>query len=96
MMIQQLSELIVWFRIIGTAIDIWALGVTLYFFIFGRPPFQADIEVQLYDNIKNNEVQFPHKIDADLQDLIERLLEKDPEKRITIPEIKKHPWLKNK
>jgi len=81
-------------RIIGPAIDIWAAGVTLYFFVFGRPPFQGETEGQMYDNIKNNPVRFPKKIDSDLKDLIEKLLQKDPKKRITIEQIKKHAWIK--
>jgi len=95
-------------KIIGTAIDIWSLGITLYFFVFGKPPFLADTEMQLYENIRTKKVDFnlngtpspsssPKSIHTipvspQLQDLIRKLLHKDPKHRITVEEIKRHPW----
>lgn len=38
-------------------------------------------------------MQFPRQINPYLQHLIQRMLDKDPEKRITIPEIRLHPWV---
>jgi len=35
----------------------------------------------------------PEGTDVDLKDLLEKLLEKDPENRIEIPELKEHPWV---
>jgi len=80
-------------KIVAPAIDIWALGVTLYCLIIGKCPFMADTEVRIYEQITTQEVQFPHKINADLEDLIRKMLVKDPEKRIIIKDIKKHPWV---
>jgi serine/threonine protein kinase len=79
-------------RIPGPPIDIWSLGVTLYFFIFGRCPFIGDTQVEMFENIKNQEISFPHQIDGDLEDLFKKLLNKDPFARITIEDIKNHPW----
>lgn len=92
-------------RIIGTALDVWSLGITLHFFLFGRPPFQGDTEMQLYDNIRNQRLTFENltvlapdgihlPVSKELQDLLRRILHKDPKHRITIKEIKKHPWVK--
>ncbi|CAG8488903.1 211_t:CDS:2 [Acaulospora morrowiae] len=78
------------------AIDVWALGVTLYCFIFGRCPFIADTEFELFFHvIPRQELEFPSDIpiDNDLKDLLMRLLEKDQQKRITLEEVKKHPWV---
>jgi len=52
--------------------------------------------MQMYDSIRNHEVTFPHQIDSELQDLITKMLNKDPSKRITIPEIKEHSWILGK
>jgi len=79
-------------KISGPAVDIWALGVTLYFFVFGKFPFLGDTEMQMYDNIRSQKLQFPNKVDKDLQDLLQKLLKKNPDRRISIKDIKKHPW----
>ncbi|OWB85972.1 nucleotide binding protein [[Candida] boidinii] len=85
-------------------IDIWALGVTLYCLLFGRLPFEAKSEFVLFDTINNEPLSFPDMkkwksskplSDEDFKqakDLLCKLLEKDPEKRIEISEIKQHPF----
>eukprot|EP01080_Neovahlkampfia_damariscottae_P001221 gene1221-11311_t len=81
----------------GTIGDIWAIGVTLYCLIFGKLPFSGSNFIELFDNIKNNEINLTYRNDLskELLDLIPKILEKDPKKRITIEGIKKHPWLKS-
>jgi len=83
-------------KIFGPPIDIWCLGATLFFFIFGKCPFVGDTEMQLYENIRCKEIEFPRDIDLDLQDLILGLLKKDPERRLTLDEIRKNPWINKK
>ncbi|KAM9734097.1 calcium/calmodulin-dependent protein kinase kinase 1b isoform 1-T1 [Menidia menidia] len=79
----------------GKAVDVWAIGVTLYCFVFGKCPFYDEYIVSLHNKIKNKPVEFPEtpSISNDLKDLIEKMLDKDPGKRITIPEVKLHPWV---
>ncbi|KAF9930858.1 hypothetical protein FBU30_011147 [Linnemannia zychae] len=84
---------------ITKAIDIWALGVTLYCFVYGRCPFIADTEFELFNIIPRKPLSFPDNvpgretIDDGLKDLLSRLLEKDVHKRITLKEVKEHPWV---
>ncbi|KAA8910716.1 kinase-like domain-containing protein [Sphaerosporella brunnea] len=79
---------------ITSAIDVWALGVTLFGFIFGRLPFMADSEFKLFKCIAEEELVIPRQpVDDELRDLIKRLLTKNPSKRITLKEVKRHPWV---
>ncbi|XP_042859766.1 calcium/calmodulin-dependent protein kinase kinase 1-like isoform X4 [Penaeus japonicus] len=79
----------------GKAADIWAMGVTLYAFVYGKLPFHDENIVVLYDKIRNAPLVFSPApfVSEDLKDLISLMLEKDPAKRITLPDIKEHPWV---
>jgi serine/threonine protein kinase len=79
---------------IGAAIDVWALGVTLYCLIFGRVPFIASSEFELFHVICKQPLQFPPDvpIDDSLKDLLSRLLCKDPASRIKLFDVKLHPF----
>ena len=72
------------------AADIWAMGITLYAFVYGKLPFHDDNIVVLYDNIRNSPLSFPPVpfVSDDLKDLISLMLEKNPAQRITLPDIK--------
>uniref|UniRef100_A0A2K6EKV4 Calcium/calmodulin dependent protein kinase kinase 2 n=1 Tax=Propithecus coquereli TaxID=379532 RepID=A0A2K6EKV4_PROCO len=79
----------------GKALDVWAMGVTLYCFVFGQCPFMDERIMCLHSKIKSQALEFPDQPDIaeDLKDLITRMLDKNPESRIMVPEIKLHPWV---
>jgi serum/glucocorticoid-regulated kinase 2 len=73
------------------------LGVVIYEFIFGEPPFFSDNIHQLYENIQNGKIKYPRKIDIATTNFLEGLLHKDPKQRLgsrSIEDIKKHPYFK--
>ncbi|KAK2879791.1 calcium/calmodulin-dependent protein kinase kinase 1 isoform X2 [Channa argus] len=79
----------------GKALDVWAMGVTLYCFVFGKCPFIDDYILALHNKIRTKPVDFSEtpKISEELQTLILRMLDKNPDTRITIPEIKEDQWV---
>ncbi|KNE66869.1 CAMKK/ELM protein kinase, variant [Allomyces macrogynus ATCC 38327] len=82
---------------ITKAIDIWAAGVTLYCLVFGCCPFVADSEFELFERIPVQPLTFPEDmlpLDPDLEDLFRRVLDKNPETRATLADIKHHPWVR--
>uniref|UniRef100_A0A8C3AHW0 Si:ch73-62l21.1 n=1 Tax=Cyclopterus lumpus TaxID=8103 RepID=A0A8C3AHW0_CYCLU len=79
----------------GKALDVWAMGVTLYCFVFGVCPFMDERILSLHQKIKTQPVELPERADIsdDLKDLLLKMLDKNPETRISIPQIKVHPWV---
>jgi tRNA A-37 threonylcarbamoyl transferase component Bud32 len=75
-------------------VDVWALGVLLYEFLTGHPPFESNSLDETYSNIVNTDYTMPEYISAPAKDLVARLLQRDPSKRITLPELLVHPWIR--
>jgi serine/threonine protein kinase len=67
--------------------------VTLYCLLHGHCPFEADCIVNLYHKILHDSIKINENLSQDFQDLIKQMLQKDPNARITVPEIKLHPWV---
>jgi serine/threonine protein kinase len=64
--------------------------------ITGQYPFQSSSMSQLLSNISNLPPRLnPEKISPELLDLLQKVLVKDPEQRLTITQIKNHKWFDN-
>ncbi|PIN07675.1 Ca2+/calmodulin-dependent protein kinase, EF-Hand protein superfamily [Handroanthus impetiginosus] len=82
----------------GKEIDVWSAGVILYILLSGFPPFWAEKEKDIFEEILKGHVdlQTPPwpSISNGAKDLIKKMLTMDPKKRITAAEALEHPWLK--
>lgn len=76
----------------GVKIDAWSCGIILYLLLTGTLPFQNEDMTQLYEQINRCKVEYPSWMPADARDLISKLLEKDPDKRYSLEQVKQHPW----
>ncbi len=80
----------------GKAIDWYLIGVLLYEMLVGIPPYYDDSKEKLFDNIKNGVLEFPDFLSSNLVNLLKRLLERDPKKRIGSKngssDVKSHVW----
>ncbi|KFX87098.1 hypothetical protein V490_08530, partial [Pseudogymnoascus sp. VKM F-3557] len=77
----------------GRAADIWSMGISLYCLRFGHIPFEQTGILELYEAIKNDEVDCTAADDPNFVDLIHRILDKDAKRRITMDELREHPWV---
>ncbi|XP_010529441.1 PREDICTED: calcium-dependent protein kinase 21 [Tarenaya hassleriana] len=85
-------------RSYGKEIDIWSAGVILYILLSGVPPFWAETEKGIFDEIIKGEIDFDSQpwpsISESAKDLVRKMLTKDPKKRITASQVLEHPWIK--
>lgn len=79
----------------GQANDIWASGVTLFVFVHGHLPFLSQTAAQTYQMICTREVRLRPGLSLPLKDLLHKLLDRNPARRLRMDEIKNHPWMLN-
>jgi len=75
-------------------VDTWALGVLLYEFLVGVPPFETESHSATYRRIQRVDIRWPNNgMPDDARDLIGKLLKKDPRQRLPLECIPKHPFV---
>lgn len=79
---------------VSEKIDIFALGVILYMLLCGKPPFNGNSNNSIINNILNNNWEFNNEFDeisSNSKDLITKMLNPNPDKRLSAKDILMHP-----
>ena len=74
--------------------DLWCLGVLIFELCSGETPFNGNSNSEIIYKIKKFKMKaFPNYFSEDVKDLIGKLLKRSPNERISIEEVKAHPWI---
>jgi len=81
------------------AVDYWSIGILIFEMLNGMPPFYDDNPMITYTKIFNGKIEWPKIINDTAKDLISKLLQDAPDKRLGClgggaSDIRKHAWMK--
>jgi len=81
----------------GRAVDWWSFGTLVFEMLTGWPPFYHKNIKTMCEKILKAPLVFPERpvVSKEAKDMIRRLLERDPTKRINSEGLKKHPFFKS-
>jgi len=77
---------------LGPEIDVWSIGVTLFALVGGCLPFCGEEQKEIMRYIISAPIKLHPAFSYQLKDLLRRLLDRDSNTRLTIEQIKSHPW----
>eukprot|EP01026_Neomeris_dumetosa_P014067 TRINITY_DN1502_c0_g1_i1.p1 TRINITY_DN1502_c0_g1~~TRINITY_DN1502_c0_g1_i1.p1 ORF type:complete len:458 (-),score=36.87 TRINITY_DN1502_c0_g1_i1:1209-2378(-) len=87
----------------GYAADVWSCGTMLYAMLFRKFPFQStknaiqqfdkqQLQEEIFHQILEAELVIPDNISSDCQHLLTQMMDRNPNTRISVSEVMRHPW----
>uniref|UniRef100_J3MIQ6 non-specific serine/threonine protein kinase n=1 Tax=Oryza brachyantha TaxID=4533 RepID=J3MIQ6_ORYBR len=81
----------------GREVDVWSAGVIIYILLSGVPPFWDESEQGIFEQVLKGDLDFSSDpwpaISDGAKDLVRKMLNRDPRKRLTAHEALCHPWV---
>ncbi|KAL2885765.1 Serine/threonine-protein kinase HSL1 [Ceratocystis lukuohia] len=78
---------------LGNRADIWSMGVILFAMLTARLPFDEEEVSHVHAKVKRGEYEMPEFLSIEAKDLIRRMLEVNPDRRITMYDMWRHPLI---
>jgi serine/threonine protein kinase len=77
----------------GEKVDVWALGILTYEFLYGKAPFTGKTRKEIFDKVDAVKFTFPKSFSEEAKTFISQILQRDPAKRLKLEEVPNHPFI---